>query len=67
MGLRLLAVAGLLFVGLQGYAQDSEPIKKSFRPDIPGSIMLEFGFNFKNGSTPADFKKGFWGSRTLNI
>lgn len=67
MALRLLAVVGILLVGLQGYGQDSEPVKKKFRPDIPGSIMLEFGLNFKNGLTPADFKKSFWGSRTLNI
>ena len=41
--------------------------KKSWKPDIPGSIMVEFGWNFKNGVVPSDFQKSWWGSRTLNI
>jgi len=40
--------------------------KKSARPDIPGTFMLEFGFN-RDISGPPDFSLEFWGSRTANI
>ena len=40
--------------------------KKTPRPDIPGTFMLEFGFN-RDVSGPPDFSLYFWGSRTANI
>ncbi|CAN5255225.1 hypothetical protein BH09BAC3_BH09BAC3_19840 [soil metagenome] len=81
MVLRSLVVLGLISAGLSGYSQEQQPTaekitevpavspvkKKSSRPDIPGSIVIELGINLKNGAVPPDFQKGLWGSRTLNI
>lgn len=81
MVLRSLVVFGLILAGLSGYSQEQQPTadkatestpatpikKKSFAPDIPGSILLELGVNLKNGEVPPDFDKGFWGSRTFNV
>lgn len=63
MVLRSAAFLVIMLAGLAGYAQE----KKTFRPDIPGRISVEFGFNFKSGATPIDFDKSFWGSRTFNV
>jgi hypothetical protein len=45
----------------------SQETKKAKRPDLPGSFIIEFGFNTAQGSTPANFDQGVWGSRTLNL
>lgn len=45
----------------------SQETKKARRPDLPGSFIIEFGFNTAQGSTPANFDQGVWGSRTLNL
>jgi hypothetical protein len=42
-------------------------VQKARRPDLPGSFIVEFGFNRALGSTPSRFEQGFWGSRTLNL
>jgi hypothetical protein len=44
---------------------DTQP-KKTGRPDIPGTFVLEVGIN-KMLNPPSNFSLGFWGSRTLNI
>ena len=75
MVIRLLVLVGLVLVGAPTFSQKADSVKKeaapvkkkSFRPDIPGNIIVEFGFNFKNGVVPADFQKSFWGSRTVNF
>ncbi|HWA34290.1 MAG TPA: outer membrane beta-barrel protein [Cyclobacteriaceae bacterium] len=72
---RSVLLFSFILAGIAGFSQDSTALKttaapakkKTFRPDIPGSIMVELGINFKNGVVPPDFKVGFWGSRTLNI
>lgn len=46
---------------------DSQETKKVKRPDLPGSFIIEFGFNTAQGTTPANFDQGVWGSRTLNL
>ena len=64
----VLALA-LFLSSFHAFSQD-EPLpekKNSFKPDIPGSILVEFGFNLKTGLTPPDFQKSLWGSRTINI
>lgn len=66
MALRWVVLLGLMFAGITGFAQDEKPKKKSNRPDIPGSFLVELGVNIKNGVTPPSFQKGFWGSRTFN-
>jgi hypothetical protein len=54
----------LFFVSIALYAQ--EKTKKVYRPDIPGSFLIDFGFNTGLGK-PQYFDQGFWGSRTLNL
>jgi hypothetical protein len=44
-----------------------EKVQKARRPDLPGSFIVEFGFNRALGSTPTRFDQGLWGSRTLNL
>lgn len=56
--LLLLMVSGALFA--------QEKRKKAARPDIPGSFMVDFGFN-QAMNEPAEFKQAFWGSRTVNF
>jgi hypothetical protein len=43
-----------------------EKTKKVYRPDIPGSFLIDLGLNNGFGK-PQYFNQGFWGSRTLNI
>jgi len=67
---RLVVLTGLLLTGIAGYAQDpqdAEKKKKNWKPDIPGSILVELGINLKTGLVPAEFDKGLWGSRTINF
>lgn len=64
MVLRSVALLVIMLAGVTGYSQEK---KKSYRPDIPGNILVEFGFNQKMGATPIDFDKSFWGSRTVNF
>ncbi len=75
MVFRSVLVLVFVLTGIAGFSQDSTAVKtapatakkKSFRPDIPGSFLVELGLNFKNGVVPPDFKQGFWGSRTVNF
>ena len=64
MAFRSVVLLGLILTGINGYSQDK---KKTSRPDIPGSVIVELGVNLKNGIVPPDFKKGLWGSRTINV
>lgn len=72
--MRILPFVALLAITLPAAAQVSEPGAESAytngrtgdKPDIPGTFMLELGFN--NGlNAPQRFDLGFWGSRTLNV
>jgi len=47
-------------------AFSQEKTKKVYRPDIPGSFLIDFGFNTGLGK-PQNFVQGAWGSRTLNV
>ncbi len=40
--------------------------KRTGRPDIPGTFLIDFGFNFPSNDT-VGFNTGLWGSRTLNL
>ena len=62
-GKRIVWVLGLCAISLAGWAQDT---KKVYRPDFPGSFNVELGVN-QAQSPPTNFKKGFWGSRTVNV
>jgi hypothetical protein len=71
MALRVMVLLLLATVVSPVFGQEvvvqPETKKKSWKPDIPGTIMVEFGWNFKNGTVPSDFQKSWWGSRTLNV
>src|SRR5688500_14597346 len=60
------SVALLLLLGYGAVAQSTETPKKSGRPDIPGTFVLELGLN-RLTERPNKLKYGFWGSRTLNV
>jgi hypothetical protein len=56
----------LLILTFGAIAQSVEKIKKSGRPDIPGTFALELGVN-RMTERPNQVKYGLWGSRTLNL
>ncbi|NJM25397.1 MAG: hypothetical protein HC859_07825 [Bacteroidia bacterium] len=66
---RKLIVVCCMLAGLMGataaLAQDAAKPAKT-RPDIPGSFVVEFGFN-QPLSVPDTMNLGFWGSRTMNV
>ena len=58
----------LIMCATAAFGQDQTSEKKATkgRPDIPGTFLIDFGFDrFTNA--PNDAKIGFWGSRTLNL
>jgi hypothetical protein len=56
-----------LFIALLPAKAQLEPAKKiKGRPDIPGTFMIEYGFNFLS-RYPQKLDLGFWGSRTFNV
>ena len=58
-----------LFIAHSSFCQDStakQERKSKGLPSIPGTFLLEFGFN-QPFDTPEDFDIGFWGSRTANV
>ena len=63
----------LLLISLSALAQSEnqtpagKPAKRYGRPDIPGTFVLDFGFNQPVGKTPKDFDVAFFGSSTFNI
>ncbi|MBX2910882.1 MAG: PorT family protein [Cyclobacteriaceae bacterium] len=63
--IRSVAVFFLL-VGVSFAAFSQEAAEKPTKVNIPGSFLVDIGVN--NGlNAPANFKTGFWGSRTLNV
>lgn len=67
MMFKKLAVTFLLCTTTWMVFSQLEPEKKrKGRPDIPGTFMVEYGFNWFT-RPPQDVEKGFWGSRTVNL
>jgi len=62
---RILTVLVVLFMA-PGALFGQEKRKKAARPDIPGSFMVDFGFNHAM-KEPKEFQQAFWGSRTVNF
>lgn len=60
------ALVFLLGISSTVFAQEETTRKFSRRPDIPGTFVLEFGFN-RDLSGPDEFSLGFFGSRTVNV
>ncbi|HOX82645.1 MAG TPA: outer membrane beta-barrel protein [Chryseolinea sp.] len=58
----------ILFIGLfsPAFSQEKPAKKTSARPDIPGSFMIEYGFNFAPVATN-NFDPNFIGSTTFNL
>ena len=59
----------ILFITVSYFAsgQDKDPkVKTVARPNIPGSFIVDFGFN-QPIMEPQDFELDFWGSRTANL
>src|ERR1700712_1001187 len=54
----------LILASFSVFAQ--EKVKKIARPDIPGSFIVDLGLN-RGSHTPANWRQGLWGSRTLNV
>jgi hypothetical protein len=48
------------------FAQTGETTRKTGRPDIPGTFVVELGIN-RGLEAPDDFSIGLWGSRTVNV
>ena len=61
---RILCFFVLCLLTVTAFSQ--EKTKKVYKPDIPGSFLIDFGFNTGLGK-PQNFVQGAWGSRTLNI
>ena len=56
----------LTLIGTAAFGQNTEPVKKSRRPDIPGAFVVELGVN-RMTEAPNRVKYGLWGSRTANV
>lgn len=56
----------LLALSLPAISQETSTEKKTGRPDIPGTFVVELGLNHAKNAPP-DFSTGFWGSRSLNL
>ncbi|MCU0356699.1 MAG: PorT family protein [Cyclobacteriaceae bacterium] len=66
---RLALIAFLICPIITSLSQSdaNTPVKpRKGRPNIPGTIMVDFGLNFPF-NTPPDFTTGVWGSRTVNL
>lgn len=56
----------LSVISLAAKAQTTETPKKTGRPDIPGTFMVDLGIN-RMTESPGNLKYGLWGSRTVNV
>jgi hypothetical protein len=64
MSRSLVALLTLFIISFNLFSQEKP--KKAARPNIPGSFMIDLGVN-QGIKKPANFKQGFWGSRTVNL
>ena len=56
----------LLIIIFSWFAVSAQTKSKAAMPDIPGSFILDFGFN-RTINPAQNFQQDFWGSRTVNI
>lgn len=62
----IVLLAGIIQSGFcQSTIESTEKVRKG-RPDIPGTFLVDFGFNIPFGEA-GNFNTNFWGSRTLNL
>lgn len=55
----------LTIVSGMAYAQSTEDVKRG-KPDIPGTLLIDIGFNILNEG-PADMDLKFFGSKSVNL
>lgn len=67
---KLLTAVLLVITVLAGYSQDTDTSttesKREGRPDIPGDLFIDFGFNLLSNA-PSEMAINGWGSRTVNL
>jgi len=63
---RALVLFTLVLIASSTFAQTTTTTKTSRRPNIPGSILFDFGFN-SGLNKPDLWKQSFIGSHTINI
>lgn len=59
-------IVGFLLVVLISNAVIAQEDTKKGRPDIPGTLLMDFGFNFMNDA-PSSMDTKFFGSKTFNL
>jgi Outer membrane protein beta-barrel domain len=60
-------LSSIVFLFLTSYAFGQyDAIKKTARPNIPGTFMIDLGVN-QAINAPETWNQGWWGSRTVNI
>jgi hypothetical protein len=68
--IKKLGTFAILLLSLTAFAQTetapTAPAKRYSRPDVPGTFVVEIGFNNAQNK-PNNFAIGFWGSRTVNL
>jgi len=64
---RILTVAILLMSSFYATAQEEPARTVASRPDVPGHFLIDFGLNQGLNQPPKGFKRGFWGSRAINL
>ncbi|MBX2964084.1 MAG: outer membrane beta-barrel protein [Cyclobacteriaceae bacterium] len=62
----LIILASLAYVGFGQSTDEPRNEPRKGRPDIPGTFLVDFGFNIPFGKN-GNFNTNFWGSRTLNL
>lgn len=62
---KILSTLLLALTASYSFAQ-YETVKKTVRPSIPGSFIVDLGVNRAIGEPPK-WNQGFWGSRTVNL
>jgi opacity protein-like surface antigen len=67
---KLLVFVFLFGLAMTGFSQDSESSttenSREGRPDIPGDLFIDFGFNLLSNA-PTDMAINSWGSRAVNM
>lgn len=59
-------ILGILLVVLIGNAVIAQEDSKKSKPDIPGTLLIDLGFNFLNDA-PTSMDTKFFGSKTFNL
>lgn len=64
--IHILLIAGSIQLALGQSGTEDREKKRTGRPDIPGTFLIDLGFNFPSDNK-VGFNTGIFGSRTLNL